>query len=113
MDAADARDFVPDKFTKRLFEGAQTNRERVDAVISENIRGWNIHRISKVALSILRLAVQELLFEPAIPVSVSINEAVELAKEYGTNEDAAYINGVLSSVEKTAEYQKDSEKNHE
>lgn len=109
QDAEDARDVQVHQFTKKLVEGAAQNREQVDAVISENIRGWNIHRISKVTLAILRLAVYELLFEASIPVSVTINEAVALAKVYGSKDDAPYINGVLSSVEKTAEYQKNHE----
>lgn len=109
QDAADARDFQLGSFTKQLVLGAQENREQVDTVISENIKGWNIKRISKVTLAILRLAVYELLREASIPVSVTINEAVELAKIYGSKDDAPYINGVLSSVEKMAAYQKNAE----
>ena len=55
---------------------------------------------SKVSLSLLRLAIYEILFEDEIPVSVSINEAVDLAKKYGTAEDAPFVNGVLGSVAK-------------
>ena len=56
-----------------------------------------MNRLSKVSLSLLRLAIYEILFEDEIPVSVSINEAVDLAKKYGTAEDAPFVNGVLGS----------------
>ena len=72
--------------------------EQIDSVISKNIRGWNMQRISKVTLALLRLSVYEILFDDTIPAGVSANEAVELAKKYGGKDDAPYINGVLSSV---------------
>ena len=62
--------------------------------------GWSIKRISKSALAILRLAIYEMKYVDSIPVSVSINEAVEIAKKYATKEDAAFINGILSTVAK-------------
>lgn len=98
--AAEARDLIPDSFCEELVFGAEEHREKIDEVISENIRGWNLKRLSKVALAILRLAVYEMLFDDSIPSSVSINEAVELAKTYGGKDDAPYVNGVLASVEK-------------
>ncbi len=96
--AAEARDLVPDPFAEELAWGAEAQMEKIDQVISENIRGWSLRRLSKVALALLRLSVYELLFQPGIPASVSINEAVELAKTYGGKDDAPYINGVLASV---------------
>lgn len=98
--ATEARDFIPDSFAESEAFGAEENREEIDRVISENIRGWNIRRLSKVALALLRLSVYEILFDDSIPDSVSINEAVELAKKYGGKDDAPYINGVLASVVK-------------
>ena len=59
-----------------------------------------MNRLSKVSLALLRLAIYELMFEAEIPVSVSINEAIDLAKKYGGSEDAPFINGVLGSVVK-------------
>lgn len=99
-DAVEARDFEDDEFIDRLSNGTFENLEKIDSVIEENLRGWKMSRISKVNLSILRLAVYEMLFEKDIPVSVSINEAVNLAKKYSENKDAAYINGVLGTVSK-------------
>ena len=78
----------------------EENSQQIDSVISQHIRGWSLHRLSKVALALLRLAVYEMLFDDSIPTSVSINEAVELAKMYGGKEDAPYINGVLATVDK-------------
>ena len=63
-------------------------------------KGWSLRRLSKVALAILRMAVFELLYLDSIPASVTINEAVELAKTYGGQGDAPYINGVLATVVK-------------
>lgn len=98
--AAEARDFVANSFAENEALGVEQHTEEIDKVISENIRGWNLSRLSKVTLAILRLAVYEILFDKTIPSGVSINEAVELAKQYGGKDDAPYINGVLASVAK-------------
>lgn len=98
--AHEARDLVPDSFAESLCYGVEENQEKIDGIIGENLRGWNLRRLSKVALTLLRVAVYEMLFEKNIPASVSINEAVELSKTYGGQGDAAYINGVLGSVAK-------------
>ena len=99
--AHEARDLVPNSFTESLVFGVEENRDKIDGLIRENLRGWSIRRLSKVSLAVLRLAIYEMLYEPAIPSSVSINEAVELAKTYGGQGDSAYVNGVLSSVNKS------------
>lgn len=96
--AAEARDFIPNSFAEEEAFGVEENLEQIDSVISNNIRGWNMQRISKVTLALLRLSVYEILFDDTIPAGVSANEAVELAKKYGGKDDAPYINGVLSSV---------------
>lgn len=98
--AAEARDFVPNSFAEGEALGVEEHMEEIDKTIGENIRGWNLARLSKVTLALLRLAVYEIMFDSSIPESVSINEAVELAKQYGGKDDGAYINGVLSSVVK-------------
>ena len=67
-----------------------------DALINERTTGWTTDRMGKAELAILRLAVYELLFDDAVPNAVAINEAVELAKRYGQDESAAFINGVLA-----------------
>ena len=70
--------------------------DEIDAAINESTKGWKTTRMGKVDLSIIRLAVYEIKFEEDIPAKVSINEAVELAKKYGTDESASFVNGVLA-----------------
>lgn len=92
-----------DSFTRELFEGVIKNQEILDEYIEKNLKDWSKNRLSKVTLSILRLAIFEMLFVKEVPISVSINEAVELAKKYSTKQEASYINGVLGSVSKSVE----------
>jgi len=100
--AGDARDeFISDTAIKRA-KGVNENIDAIDEKISANLRqGWKISRISKVSLAILRLALYEMLYDESIPVSVSINEAVELTKKYSVEDDASFVNGVLGAVAKT------------
>ena len=87
-------------FTLRICRGVVENLEAVDAVISKYTRNWGIDRITNVDRNILRVAVYELLFCPDIPYKVSINEAIEVAKKYGTADSGKFINGVLDKVAK-------------
>lgn len=98
--AEEVRDIKADEYVKKVFFGVFDNIEEIDGVISENAVGWSINRITKTALAILRLSIYEIKYYEEIPVSVSINEAVELAKKYATKEDASFINGILSTVSK-------------
>ena len=82
--AAEARDLVPDDYINTVFRGVYEHLEELDSLISESSVGWNIKRISKTALCIMRLAIFEMKYLDDIPVSVSINEAVELCKKYAT-----------------------------
>ena len=102
-DAMMARDLEIDEFARRVFHGVEDNQHQIDAPIEENVIGWKKNRLSRVAVSVLRIALFEMLFEEEIPVGVSINEAVDLAKKYGTGDDASFINGVLGSVAKKLE----------
>lgn len=72
----------------------------IDAAISEKATGWTIERMGKVDVAIIRLAVFEIMFDDSIPVGVSINEAVELAKKYGREESGGFVNGVLAKFAK-------------
>ena len=87
-------------FSDRLYEGVCAHREEIDAEIEQHATDWSIGRIAKVDLSILRIAVYELLYESAIPVGATVNEAVELGKEFGGEKSAGFINGVLGAVAK-------------
>ena len=99
--AEQVRDITPDDYIKKVFFGVFENLQFIDEIISQNAVGWNIKRITKTALAILRLAIYEIKFIDEIPISVSINEAVELAKKYATKEDASFVNGILSTVVKS------------
>jgi len=84
---------------KSLFFGVCQNIEKIDEIISNNLSGWKINRISKPALSIMRISVFEIVFSKLHP-AISINEAVELAKEFCEDGAASYINGVLNNIAK-------------
>lgn len=77
-------------------EAIVSHLAEIDAAINEKATGWKTSRMGKVDLSIIRLAVYEIQYEEDIPVKVSINEAVELAKVYGTDESASFVNGILA-----------------
>lgn len=72
--------------------------DEIDNLINENTEKWKTTRIAKAELTILRLAVYEMKYEDDIPVSVAINEAVELAKVYGADNGAGFVNGVLAKL---------------
>lgn len=111
IDAAGlSSDLIIDDFAEKIALGVEKNEEILDTQIEKNIRGWKMNRLSKVALSLLRLAIYEMMFVEDIPISVSINEAIDFAKIYGGADDAPYINGVLGSVAKTLEEKPADEK---
>lgn len=93
---------VPDKplpeFSLRLLRGIDTNQRAIDELIDKHAKNWAIDRLPLIDRNILRIALYEMLFEPSIPVSVSINEAIEMAKIFGSAESGKFINGVLGQV---------------
>jgi len=86
------------KYVDSVAWGVLEKMEEIDGVISNFLRGWELDRINKVDLAIMRLSIYEMLCEDDVPLGASVNEAVELAKEYGTDESPAFINGVLGNV---------------
>ena len=89
------------EFFETTVRGVIANREKLDEKISGFLKKWTIKRIPKLDKAILETAFFEILNLDEIPVSVSINEAVRLSKRYGTDDSSSYINGVLSSFEKS------------
>ncbi|MEO6907444.1 MAG: transcription antitermination factor NusB [Abditibacteriaceae bacterium] len=85
-------------FAEELANGAWTHLEDSDAIISKYSQGWSVERMPNVDRNILRIALYEIFHMEDIPVNVSVNEAVELAKEYSTVDSARFINGVLGNV---------------
>lgn len=91
------------KYIKTIVNGINEQEDRIIKIISENLKAeWNIERISKVNLAILKLSIYEILYTET-PYKVAINEAVELAKKYGEDTSSQFINGVLASVVKKNE----------
>ena len=85
---------------KAKVDAIVANLDSIDAKINEKISGWDTGRIGKVELTILRLAVYEIDKDDNVPTSVAINEAVELAKKFGQDESAGFVNGVLAKFAK-------------
>ncbi len=86
------------EYIERVVRGVVSNLQEIDKKIGELSKGWNIDRISSVSLSVLRLATYEIDFCDDIPLVVSINEAVALAKKYEGEEAAPFINGILGKM---------------
>lgn len=95
-----ARDLEPDKFALSLAEKVVESRAGLDALIERYSQGWKLSRISHTALTVLRMSFCELTKFEDIPAGATINEAVELVKKFGTDEEAAYLNGILGSFER-------------
>ena len=89
------------KFTRELIEGTLKNLPELDALISGASQNWKISRMAVVDRNILRLAICEMLYQEDIPSAVSIDEAIELGKQYSGEKSAAFINGILDRVYKT------------
>ena len=85
-------------FLEDLTAGVPAHQKELDEIIGRYSQGWALNRLGKVDLTILRMAVYELLYRPRVPVGATINEAVELAKKYAEDKSAGFINGILGSV---------------
>jgi len=85
-------------FAEELVAGVMANRGELDKKIVEKSKNWAISRMAKVDLNILRLALFELMFRDDIPRNVTINEAIEVAKKFGSEESPAFINGMLDEM---------------
>ena len=85
-------------FAEEVVTGVIANREALDARINDQSTNWTLSRMTKIDLNILRIAVYELLFRPDIPKNVTMNEAIEVAKKFGTEESPAFVNGILDEI---------------
>ena len=85
-------------FSRRLIEGVIFNQDNIDKTIREYAIEWDIDRMAAVDRNIMRLALFEMLYSPDVPKAVAVNEAVELAKIYGSEDSARFINGILGNV---------------
>ena len=92
-----------DSYAWTLVEGVFDNYDRIDEIITQHSQHWKLNRIAKVELTILRLSLFEMLFCPDIPLTVAMNEAIELAKNFGDDNSKTFVNGVLDAAAKGAE----------
>jgi len=88
------------KYISDKFELIREKIPEIDSMINEQTSGWTTDRLGKVELAIIRLAIYEMKYDDAVPVSVAINEAVELAKKFGQDEAPSFVNGVLAKFSK-------------
>jgi len=86
------------EFARRLVSGVVSQQAEIDRLIERCTENWKLVRLAKVDLIILRMASYELMFCPDIPLNVSLDEAIEIGKRYGTADSATFINGVLDQV---------------
>lgn len=91
-----------ESFAMELVNGTTEHLKEIDALIEKQSTHWRLARMAVVDRNILRLAVYELLYGREIPVSVTLNEAIEIAKKFGTEESGSFINGVLDQIAKGA-----------
>jgi N utilization substance protein B len=97
-DAASAQVVAPDALTRTLVEGVEDHRAAIDDVIARHAKGWTLARMPLIDLTVMRIAAFELLGRPDVPVAVVLDEAVELAKRFSTDDSGRFVNGVLSAL---------------
>lgn len=89
------------EFARQLLEGVLRERQAIDDIIRKAAPQWPLEQLSAIDRNILRLAIREILMNNGAPIRAAINEAVELAKSYGSDNSAKFVNGVLGSVSLT------------
>lgn len=85
-------------FAKERILGLYKNKDAVDEIARKHLKNWKLERLNETDKSILRLAIYEMKFDPSIPEKVALNEALELAKKFGSEESSKFLNGVLDAV---------------
>jgi N utilization substance protein B len=88
-------------FPRLLVTGTVENISAVDSMIQGHLQNWEIKRLNRVDLAVLRMSVYTLMFRTEIPPSVVIDEAIEISREFGTDDSYRFVNGVLDAVRKT------------
>ena len=91
-------------YARQLLEGVQNKKAEINQLISRYAENWRLERMSVIDRNILRLAVFELHYQEDVPTSVAINEAVEIAKRYATDESGPFINGILDAMAKAEDF---------
>ncbi|MCR8659293.1 transcription antitermination factor NusB [Paenibacillus endoradicis] len=91
-------DEATDEFARKLLLGVNEHKAAIDDLLTSHLTGWQVDRLSRVDLQILRLACFEMVFSKDAPPKVAVNEAIELAKHFGTDESGKFVNGVLAKL---------------
>ncbi len=91
-------DDVAVEIISKDLKGIEENIEAINSLIETNLKKWSMNRIPKIDLAILRLAIFEIKYDETVPYKVAVNEAIELAKTYSTDESPSFINGVLAKI---------------
>lgn len=94
----DALPIAPDPLAELLVRGVETDQARIDDLITRHAKGWTLARMAQVDRTVLRIATYELVARPEVPVAVVLDEAVELAKRFSTDDSGRFVNGVLAAV---------------
>ena len=89
---------VPDELTRQLVGGVEARGREIDDLIAANAKGWTLQRMPTIDRNVLRIATFELLGRPEVPIAVVIDEAVELAKRFSTDDSGRFVNGVLAAI---------------
>lgn len=97
-DVIKALPVAPDAYTVELATGVEKNRAELDMYIRQHVRGWAINRLPVIDRAILQMAIYEFQHRRDVPAAVVINEAVDLAKQYSTEESGRFVNGMLSAL---------------
>jgi len=95
--------FETDDFMMDLIRGVQEHRDEIDTLITDASENWRVDRMSLVDRNIIRMGIYEMLYSVDIPLKVAINEAVELAKRFGSGESASFINGILDRISRNSD----------
>jgi N utilization substance protein B len=90
-------------FLEQLVSGTLEHLEDIDEILKKHLLNWKIERVGNVDRAVIRMAIFEMKYVPEIPINVSLNEAIDIAKGFGGDESGKFVNGVLSKVAETLE----------
>ncbi|RLL91243.1 antitermination protein NusB, partial [Mesotoga sp. HF07.pep.5.2.highcov] len=84
--------------TRKYFDGILRYRDEIDSVIRKHLTNWTFERLASTDRNVLRLGAYEIIYEPDIPIEVTLNEAIDIAKKYGSEQGGKFVNGVLDRI---------------
>ncbi|WP_324442998.1 transcription antitermination factor NusB [Mesotoga prima] len=84
--------------TRKYFDGILRYRDEIDSVIRKHLTNWTFERLASTDKNVLRLGAYEIIYEPDIPIEVTLNEAIDIAKKYGSEQGGKFVNGVLDRI---------------